>query len=91
MPRQPEAEGENVLDIDDRDKAILGSLIEAPRTLQQIAGHQHTRMGTIYPRIEELIERGYLERLWKIVTLERGIRRICLYKIVERAYEGLDN
>ncbi len=90
LPGQPEATGKSVRDIDDRDKAILGSLIEAPRTLQQIAGQQHARRATIYPRIEGLIERGCLERLWKIVTLERGTRRICLYKIVEHAYEGLD-
>lgn len=83
-------EEKGVADIDDIDKAILGSLREAPRTLQQIAGQQNTRRATIYPRIERLIERGCLERLWRIVTLERGTRRICLYKIVERAYEGLD-
>ncbi len=77
-------------DIDDMDKAILDSLREAPKTLNETASLQQTKRATLYPRMKELVERGFLERFWTIVTLERGTRRICMYKTVEQACEELN-
>lgn len=76
--------------IDEIDRSILDALLETPKTIREISRLCETDMATLFPRIEMLCILGFLKRLRAVVTLERGVRRICLYQTERESYLALD-
>lgn len=84
-PTSPETE----FLIDKQDWLILNSLLDTPKTVQEICAILQEEAATVFPRIEGLYKQGLLERRRPLLTLARGERRINLYLTNRTTYELL--